>query len=443
MIAFDVPLWLVLPYLFVMGASIGSFLSVCVYRLPRAGGGLIDGVRAISHPPSTCPKCNTRIKLRDNVPILGWLLLGGRCRNCRSKISIRYPLFEMANGLLWVLLYLVEVPLPRFSELSDSLLVTRYGPTESETWMHPDVLIHLRYAFHLLLAELLLVASIVDADTKTIPKILTDPWIVVGIVVSTLGGLYLLPLTYRPDGILQDASLFWSLFSQSPMPSWLVACFDGPATPAWIFGTPNSLVHGLAVSVAGAAAGALPILFLRVAGRRIYGREAMGAGDVYLMAMVGAFLGWQPTLTAIVLAAFIACGFFAIMAVVGMQAEIPFGPFLSAGTAVVLFGWPWVFPKIEAFFAFGPLVLPLLVVLAVAFVVLAVLLRLILHPLLCLIPGYRDQWYGAESSWTAADQNQFFAGSRIDEDRSLAERPDWNGAAASSGFSGEHAWRDE
>ena len=443
MIAFDLPAWIVLPYLFVMGASIGSFLSVCVYRLPRAGGRLIDGLRAISHPPSSCPKCGTRIKLRDNIPILGWLLLGGRCRSCRAKISIRYPLFEMANGLLWVLLYLIEVPPQRMATVSDSLLATQYGPTRSENWLHPDALIHLRYGFHLLLMELLLVASIVDADTKTIPKILTDPWIAVGIALSAFGGLYLVPLTYRPEGILQDASLFWSLVVDSPMPDWLAACFDGPPTPDWISGSPNSQLHGLAVSIVGAIAGAVPILFLRIAGRRIYGREAMGAGDVYLMAMVGAFLGWQPTLTAIVLAAFIACGFFVVMAVVGVQAEIPFGPFLSAGAAVVLFGWPWVFRRIEAFFALGPLLLPLLAVLAVAFVVLAVLMRLVLHPLLCLIPGYRDQWYGTESTWTAADQNQFFAGSRIDEDRTLSQRPDWNGDAVSSGFSGEHAWRDE
>ena len=443
MTAFDVPNWIVLTYLFVLGATIGSFLTVCVHRLPAAGG-LRESLRAISRPPSSCPSCGTPIRLRDNVPIFGWLLLRGRCRACRAKISLRYPLFEIANGAMWVVLYLMEVPSDRFATIADSLLTTPYGPHhDSHPFLSDDWLVHLRYAFHLLLLELLLVASIIDADTKTIPKVVTDPWIVFGIVASFLGGLYLLPIATRPPGIDQDIALLWSVWFDAPPPSWLAAAFVGPPEPAWIGTAWGTFVHGGLVAIVGAIAGAAPILFMRVAGERIYGREAMGAGDVYLMALVGAFLGWQPALAAVVLSAFVAAAFFVVMAVVGLKAEIPYGPFLSAGAALVLFGWPWLWPRMEDFFGLGPLLVPVFAFLAVAFVVLAVLMRIVLHPILCLIPGYRDQWYAEAGDWTAADQNQFFAGSRIDGERDLTGRPDWTGEAVSSGFAGEHAWRDD
>lgn len=85
--------WIYAAVLFLVGLAVGSFLNVVIYRAP------LD--LSLLKPPSHCPRCNTRIRARDNVPVLGWLLLGGKCRDCRNPISFRYPLIELATGLLW------------------------------------------------------------------------------------------------------------------------------------------------------------------------------------------------------------------------------------------------------------------------------------------------------------------------------------------------------
>ena len=82
-----------------LGLCFGSFLNVCVYRIPAE--------ISLSHPPSTCPKCDTRIKWYDNIPVFGWLMLGGKCRACKQPISIGYPLIELTTGLFFVTLYLI------------------------------------------------------------------------------------------------------------------------------------------------------------------------------------------------------------------------------------------------------------------------------------------------------------------------------------------------
>ena len=92
--------WIIVPaslIVFVLGASIGSFINVVVYRLPA---GL-----SILYPPSRCPQCLNRLKAYDNVPVLGWLWLRGRCRYCKNKISLRYPIVEAATGLTFVLVF--------------------------------------------------------------------------------------------------------------------------------------------------------------------------------------------------------------------------------------------------------------------------------------------------------------------------------------------------
>lgn len=83
----------------IMGLCFGSFLNVCIYRIPAEV--------SLSHPPSTCPKCNTRIKWYDNIPVFGWLTLGGKCRNCKEAISVQYPVIEFTTGLFFMVLYLI------------------------------------------------------------------------------------------------------------------------------------------------------------------------------------------------------------------------------------------------------------------------------------------------------------------------------------------------
>jgi leader peptidase (prepilin peptidase) / N-methyltransferase len=136
--------WLMIAWLCLMGGAIGSFLNVVVYRLPL-------GISLV-HPPSHCPACKQPIRWFDNVPVLGWIVLGGRCRNCRSRISIRYPLVEALTAAMFGVLALVENPLS------------------------------VAYACHLVWLCTLLCAVLIAIDGKRPPLRLLIPALVAGIV---------------------------------------------------------------------------------------------------------------------------------------------------------------------------------------------------------------------------------------------------------------------
>jgi len=138
-----------------LGLVVGSFANVCVYRLPRR--------QSIVSPPSRCPSCGALIRARDNVPVLGWLLLRGRCRSCRAPISPRYPAVEAANGLLWLALAVLRGP--RAQTFVAMALVTA-----------------------------LLVLSLIDLDHQLLPDAITLPGIVAGLAASFLPGSPVRPL---------------------------------------------------------------------------------------------------------------------------------------------------------------------------------------------------------------------------------------------------------
>jgi leader peptidase (prepilin peptidase)/N-methyltransferase len=136
-------------FVFVIGASIGSFLNVVIYRLPA---GL-----SILHPPSRCPVCLHRLKLYDNVPVLGWLWLRGRCRYCYSPLSIRYPLVEAATGILFVVTFRAfDQPLPAMGY-----------------WVFFSALLAL---------------ALIDLDTMTLPGSLTRLGVVTGLIFQVVWG---------------------------------------------------------------------------------------------------------------------------------------------------------------------------------------------------------------------------------------------------------------
>ena len=165
MTAFDLPPWFVYGYLFIIGSVVGSFLNVCIYRIPQHER-LWTALQGIWHPPSSCPRCKHRIRWQDNIPLIGWLRLGGRCRDCRMGISARYPAIELLNGLLWVALYWLEVPSEWNASMSDSGLYAALGPQgiEHAGWLSPMAVVHWRYFYHLVLVEALLVATFIDLD---------------------------------------------------------------------------------------------------------------------------------------------------------------------------------------------------------------------------------------------------------------------------------------
>jgi leader peptidase (prepilin peptidase)/N-methyltransferase len=173
-----------LVFIFLLGLCVGSFLNVVVYRLPLG--------KSLLHPPSTCPKCDTRLAWYDNIPVLGWLKLGGKCRYCKVAISPRYPIVELATGLLFLGYALAlfqwgygpcpSVPFPRFS--AAGLPLPAPLPEIARDW--PVLLLHLS------LLAILLAASLIDLETFTIPISLP----ITAAVVGLLGHAFLMtPLT--------------------------------------------------------------------------------------------------------------------------------------------------------------------------------------------------------------------------------------------------------
>jgi leader peptidase (prepilin peptidase)/N-methyltransferase len=244
---------------FVFGCAVGSFLNVCIFRLPR-------NCLSIRRPTfSFCPSCRTTLAPYDNIPVLSWLVLRGRCRHCAARISLRYPVVEAATGGLFALLYL------RFAAGEGSLAV---------------------FAVYCGFACALLVATCVDLDFLIIPDEIS------------LGGL--------------AAAVLASVL--------LPGLHDAAGEP----------LTGLLRSVVGAAVGAGLTYGMGLAGRAIFRKEAMGLGDVKLMGMVGALLGWRVAVAAF----FIAPLFGLVMGLVTLirtgKHIIPYGPFLSIGALVAL-----------------------------------------------------------------------------------------------------------
>lgn len=232
----------------IVGALIGSFLNVCIHRLPRH--------ESLLWPASRCPSCAVPLAWYDNVPILSYLLLKGRCRACGAAISIRYPAIEAANAVGY------------------GALVWWFGVGWSAA------------AYALLLSSLLIVTC-VDLLHQIIPDVITLPGIVVGLLCAAT----ILPvgLVNSLLGVALGGGLLWGL--------------------AW----------------------ASPYLF---------GKEGMGGGDIKLLAMIGSFLGWQPTLLTIMIGAI--AGSLVGLSLISLKRMrrdqyLPFGPFLALGALVAMF----------------------------------------------------------------------------------------------------------
>ena len=226
------------------GLLVGSFLNVCIYRLPRR--------ESIVWPASRCPKCGRQLAWFENVPVVSWLALRGRCRTCGDSISPMYPLVELATAVMFV---------------GGAIM---YGPS---------VLLGVRLAF----ACSLIVLFAIDLRHRILPNVMTRPGIAAGFAAS------------------------WFL------------------PPGWI----SSLI--------GIAGGGGILLAIAEAYYRVRGQEGLGMGDVKMLAMIGAFLGWPLMVLTLVLASF--AGSIVGVALIasgrgGMQAALPFGTFLALGALV-------------------------------------------------------------------------------------------------------------
>ncbi len=447
----EVAFCLILIWLFVLGAVLGSFLNVCVYRIPQHER-LIDQLRGLVSPGSHCPRCKAPIRKSDNLPIIGWIRLKGRCRNCGGRISFRYPLIEFLNGLLFVLVYWLELPHEFSTHAWESSTWSPLGP-HLVGGLQDVQMLHLRYFYHLVLLEALFVASLIDLDTMTIPDASTLPAMAVGLIGAVaLGQMYLVPVWFQDPALASFApewarNLFGQMVAPPPQFAPGVKTFGlyGLEVPAWTLEWPH--LHGLAVSAAGLVIGGGLVWGVRLAGFWTLRREAMGFGDVILMALVGSFLGWQPTLVAFFIAPFFAMLITAGRWVVSLfsksrlvEMQLPYGPYLSLSALVVVVCWKWMWPIVGRWFSAGPLVplmgLALLVLMIPALFFIQFIKWLLGIPL---YPEPQMQW---EEVWTSADTLTYLAGEVVERDRQQWTRAnEWPGEAAAQGMIFEERWR--
>ncbi|MBN2418869.1 MAG: prepilin peptidase [Deltaproteobacteria bacterium] len=247
-----IPFNIQMIFAFVFGLTVGSFLNVCIYRIPLK--------KSIVTPPSSCTACGNRIKFYDNIPVLSYLILRGRCRNCGTHFSILYPTIELATGLISMAL------LTRFNLFNDSL---------------PQYFILFSFI------SALICISFIDLEHQIIPDVISIPGIIIGFIVSFI-----------------SSHVTW--------------------------------VDSLIGIILGGGILYLVALFFEVLRKK----EGMGGGDIKLLAMIGAWLGWQSILFVLLASSLIGSTLGSVALILsrkGIRAKLPFGPFLAFGAILYIF----------------------------------------------------------------------------------------------------------
>lgn len=384
-----IPNWFWIVFLFAIGCCVGSFLNVVIYRLPRD--------KSLVRPPSSCPSCGKHIQFYDNIPLVSWLLLRGKCRHCKTRISPRYFVIELLTGLVFVgafaiyfhsglrhgipaflsggwVLYLISVIL--FSALIAcsaidlemwiiplsicwfATAVGLFGGAIAPLFIHPATIRH--YFLMPMPADLIFI------NHTTVASLTTGATIGLGISMLLLA-----------TGILKRSYDF-SKIQKSPKNPSSSENSDGPANPPqaegefndriemfrevlfllpiivcalaasqivnqypalhqwWLVFSQRPVIEGFMGSLAGYFVGCTIVWATRVLGTLAFGREAMGLGDVHLMGAAGTVIG--PLF--IIIAFFVAPFFGLVWAAAQMFSrktrQIPYGPFLSLGIVVVM-----------------------------------------------------------------------------------------------------------
>jgi leader peptidase (prepilin peptidase) / N-methyltransferase len=260
--------------LFVLGACIGSFLNVVIYRVPEERSLMTS---------SACPKCDKPIPFYYNLPIFGWLTLGGKCANCKTSIAWRYPAIELLTAVLFTLTYW-QIGWNAFLPVA------------------------------LVFVSTMIALVFIDADHMILPNVITYPMFVLALAVRIV-----YPIAF---GSIFTDTLYWPISLLQGQPSWLIS---------------------LAGALLGALVGGGSLWLVGFLWKLLRGVDAMGLGDVKMMLGVGTLLGWRLSLLTIFAGAFAG----ALIGIVilsrqkdkTLQAQIPFGIFLGTGAVIsLLFG---------------------------------------------------------------------------------------------------------
>lgn len=424
MILVDLPRFFVLGCLFVIGCCIGSFLNVCIHRFPSRQR-LRDQLKSLNSHGSGCPKCSVAIRWYDNVPLFGWLLLRGRCRNCRLPISPRYPLVELLTGILFVVLFQLEMPSNFWGTVDPGGLYTPDGPQNLTTFWPAPVWLHVRYALHIAMICCLIVATFIDLELWIIPDGSTVPMMLFALLVAgTFGQVWIVPVWF------QDASVVSTL--RSIAPDWMKGLLFSWDSLPFAIAFPH--LHGFLVSAVGLMVGGGIVWMVRLLGAWVLKREAMGFGDVVLMAMVGSVIGWQPVLVVFFLAPIPAISVAMLSLIFRRRDEIPYGPWLSLATFLLLAAWKTIWPFAERVFDMGPFVL-----LMGLFMFVMLFVSLHLSQLVRKLLGFRAADPGAEPVDDGIPM--IYPSDRSDPGAGQWDRPLWPGQRAGQGLAGYSRWR--
>ena len=252
-------------FIFILGSIVGSFLNVCIYRLPLG--------KSIVKPRSFCPQCNKSIFWYDNIPLLSYLILKGRCRFCKEKIPFRYFLVEFITASIFLIFYI------------------RYK-------------LGFYFIFYTIFVCALIIATFVDIAHRIIPDEISVGGIFVGFLLSSSRGANFLPFAFRP----------------------------GPALHSLL----GIIVGGSIIFLTGKA---FDLVYFKLLKKGpIDGEtESMGGGDVKLLAMIGAFLGYKIALLTFFLAPLFGAIVGTITLITRKQHAIPYGPFLSLAAFINIF----------------------------------------------------------------------------------------------------------
>jgi leader peptidase (prepilin peptidase) / N-methyltransferase len=339
--------------LFVLGTIVGSLLNVCIHRLPLE--------KSIIWPGSRCGHCLQAIRWYDNIPLLSYLLLRGRCRACGTRYSPRYFLIELLTGLSFAGLFYLEVVRDVHGLDPHGIQVGRIERLSLPTWQAWAV-----FGYHALLVCFLIVASFCDLDYREIPFSITIPGTVIGLVGALLFP-WPWPYPYTWDGRFDPTQAVKDMSQGTEW--WAVNPNLGPKSGLypWPFWGPlpdwcapgGNWQTGLITGVMGALVATLLLRAIRFLFGLGLGIEALGLGDADLMMMAGSFLGWQPIVVAFFVGVFVGLIFGVAQLVFQGDNMMPFGPSLAVGVVITFLCWQWIGPKVQMPFFNGFVILAL------------------------------------------------------------------------------------
>jgi leader peptidase (prepilin peptidase)/N-methyltransferase len=394
-----VPDWIWFVFIFAFGSCIGSFLNVVIYRMPRD--------KSLVTPPSSCPSCGRHIRFYDNIPLLSWLLLGRKCRYCKSPISVRYFIIELLTAVVFLGLFIAYF----HTDIRKTV-----QPFDSRGW--------LIYLLDIIMMSAFISASAIDLEHWIIPLAICWLVTVVGFVGSAVAPYFINSAQIRDDSLFPVATsttgslslgaaiglgISWGLLAsglikrsydidehvkdgqvqqkdntaKSDPPEsagqiteqnfnhrleafreiiFLTPIIACSLAAYWIIGNKVSIetqnnfplqhpvVAGFLGSLWGYFAGCGIVWIVRIFGTLAFGKEAMGLGDVHLMGAAGAIIGPLFVVLAFFVAPFFGLAWAGFQMFFKKIRQIPYGPFLSLGILVVMILHDLILNRIDFIF---------------------------------------------------------------------------------------------